>query len=87
MARTPGLTHKSDCGINDATFDEFAHDYDCTCGAVLAHRESIIEDCQSIMSDYLPPDGIDAQTALNRLLAILDGPRGLAAAGIVKTPE
>jgi len=45
----------------------------------LAELEAIIVDCQGILTDYLPPDGIDAQAALNRLLDILDGPRSRAA--------
>jgi hypothetical protein len=39
----------------------------------------IIRDCQAILAEYLPPDGITANDALNRLLEILDGPRARAA--------
>jgi hypothetical protein len=77
---TPNLNHKSSCPITDVTIP---HDSDCTCGAVLGHRTDIIRDCQAILTDYLVPDGIDAPTAINRLLEILDGPRGCAAVGIL----
>lgn len=76
---TPNLIHKSDCPVEDNP--HIASDRDCRCGAVLAHRNEIITDCQAILAEYLPPDGIDAQTAISRLLAILDGPRGLAVIG------
>lgn len=72
------LEHKAACGIHDSSEPS---DDECTCGAVLEHREGIIIDCQAILSRYLPPDGIDAQQALNDLLSILDGPRGLAVIG------
>jgi hypothetical protein len=40
----------------------------------------VVRDCQDVLAAYLPPDGIGAQEALNRLLGILDGPRGLEVA-------
>lgn len=36
---------------------------------------SIIEDCQRILTEYLPPDGPDAKETISRLLELLDGPR------------
>lgn len=48
-----------------------------------AHRDAavgVVRDCQDVLAAYLPPDGIGAQEALNRLLGILDGPRGLEVA-------
>lgn len=78
---TPNLQHTGNCRITDVMIPD---DGDCTCGAVLDHREDVITDCQAILTEYLVPGGIDAETAINRLLEILDGPRGLAAAGIEK---
>lgn len=85
---TPNLNHKSSCPVTDVTIP---CDADCTCGAVLSARDdeiekrtAIIRDCQSILADFLPPDGIDAQTAINKLLGILDGPRGLEVAPPVR---
>lgn len=49
-------------------------------------RTDIIRDCQTILAEYLPPDGISAADAINRLLEILDGPRGRAAVGKRETP-
>lgn len=72
------IKHKSDCDVNTVTDPT---DYDCSCGAVLSHRDEIITDCQAILARYLPPDGTDAKSAISELLEILDGPRGLAVIG------
>lgn len=39
----------------------------------------IITDCQSILTDYLVPDGIGEKQTINKLLEILDDPRWRAA--------
>jgi hypothetical protein len=36
---------------------------------------ALIHDCQAVLAEYLPRDGISAVEALNRLLWMLDGPR------------
>ena len=39
----------------------------------------LIKDCQSVLADYLPPDGISKDQAIDRLLTLLDGPQSRAA--------
>lgn len=72
------MDHASDCATHNAPALPVAP---CDCGA---SDKQIIRDCQAILARYLPPDGILAEEAINELLEILDGPRGLAAVGIVK---
>lgn len=69
------MNHRSDCDVNSNTIHD---DRDCSCGETLSHSNQIVLDCQKILTEYLVPDGIDANQTLNRLLEILDGPRGLA---------
>jgi hypothetical protein len=62
-------------------FDDAAH------AAALAEKDreiekrtDIVRDCQAILASCVAPEGMGAEEALNRLLDILDGPRGLEVA-------
>src|SRR3990167_1307205 len=41
--KTCELPHGTDCGVNDLTFKDLAGPTDCTCGAVVAWYESIMQ--------------------------------------------
>lgn len=41
----------------------------------LSKTDELISDCQSILTQYLKPDGIDAAEAISQLLGKLDGPQ------------
>jgi hypothetical protein len=43
--------------------------------ARIAELEAIIRDCQAILTEHLPPDGMSRKDAISLLLKILDGPR------------
>lgn len=36
---------------------------------------ALVADAQTILTDYLIPDGLNSDQALNRLLELFDGPR------------
>lgn len=37
--------------------------------------ECVVKDCQAILTEYLTPDGPDADKTISYLLGILDGPQ------------
>ena len=58
------------------------------CLAVNAHADLVrlIKDAQGILADYLPPDGLSKDEAINRLLTLLDGPQSRAALAKADAP-
>ena len=38
---------------------------------------AVIVDCQQLLSEYLTSGGVDANSTITKLLAILNGPRAL----------
>ena len=51
------------------------------------HLASLVTDAQAILADYLPPDGISKDEAIDRLLTLLDGPRSRVALSPSTTGE
>jgi hypothetical protein len=48
--------------------------------------ETLVRQAQSILADYLVPDGLSEQETLSELLGLLDGPQSRAALS-TKTPS
>lgn len=47
--------------------------------------DALVRKCQGVMVEYLVPNGIDAETAMAKLIGLLDGPEQREAQGLVST--